>query len=354
MGLHMKVTSEIFISPRDSLRRAMELLDKGSFQICFVLDQDKKLVGALTDGDIRRALLKSASMDHEVGAFMNRNPKSIGEGVPKSDVLTKMRQWDIRHLPVLDAQGRVVRIEGSDELLGLIKQDNKVVLMVGGLGKRLSPLTDDIPKPLLRVGGRPILETIVRRFSDLGFHKFIFVVNYRAEMIEEYFKDGDKWGVSIEYVHESTPLGTCGGLSMLKERPEEPFFVMNGDILTRANFADMLDAHVSTGAVATMAVREHYVEIPYGVVKVDGDKILSIEEKPKELTFVNGGIYILSPEVLAHVPEGKFFDMPSLFTVLQGKGNITRCFKLKDYWLDIGRLDDFHRAQSDFEGYFGE
>ncbi|WP_374028792.1 nucleotidyltransferase family protein [Bdellovibrio bacteriovorus] len=349
----MKATSDIFVSPQDTLRRAMEIIDKNSRQICFVVDRDGRLVGTLTDGDIRRALLKSAQMDQQIETFMNRTPKSIGEGVPKNEVLAKMRQWNIRHLPVLDENGRIVRIEGSDELLGLIKRNNKVILMVGGFGKRLSPLTDNMPKPLLRVGGRPILETIVRRFSELGFHKFVFVVNYRAEMIHEHFRDGEKWGVSIEYLHEDTPLGTCGGLSMLKNKPQEPFFVMNGDILTRANFAEMLDAHVSTGAAATMAVREHYVEIPYGVVKVDGDKILSIEEKPKELTFVNAGIYILSPEALTHVPQGQFFDMPSLFTVLKKEDNLVRCFKLKDYWVDIGRLEDFHRAQADFEGYFG-
>ncbi|WII71826.1 nucleotidyltransferase family protein [Bdellovibrio sp. 22V] len=350
----MKVTSDIFVSPQDTLRRAMEILDKNLLQICFVLNQEGKLVGALTDGDIRRALLKSPNMDQKVVDVMNKSPRAISEGLSRSEVLAKMRQWRIRHLPVLDSTGRVVRIEGSDELFGLIKRENKVILMVGGFGKRLSPLTDSIPKPLLKVGGRPILETIVRRFSELGFYKFVFVVNYRAEMIKEYFANGEKWGVAIEYLHEDIPLGTCGGLSIMPDIPKEPFFVMNGDILTRANFSEMLDAHSFTGAAATMVVREHYIEIPYGVVRVDGDNILSIEEKPRERTFVNAGIYILSPEALKHIPQGQFFDMPNLFTALKQENKSVRCYKLKDYWVDIGRLEDFHRAQAEFEGHFGE
>ncbi|HWU42001.1 MAG TPA: nucleotidyltransferase family protein [Bdellovibrio sp.] len=348
----MRADSEVLISPSDTLRRAMEIIDRNSIQICFVINVDGKLVGALTDGDIRRALLKSARLEDSVDLYMNRNPKSIQDGNSRMEILEKMRLWNIRHLPVLDASGKVLRIETSDHLLGLAKRTNKVVLMAGGFGKRLSPLTDSIPKPLLKVGGQPILETIVKRFRDMGFSDFIFVVNYRAEMIREHFGDGEKIGVRIQYIQEEAPLGTCGGLTLLKERPQEPFFVMNGDILTQANFAAMLDEHISLGSAATMAVREYYIEVPYGVVKVDGHRILSIEEKPKELSYVNAGIYVLSPDAWDLIPKKKFFDMPGLFIALKEHNEEVNCYRLKDYWLDIGRMEDFHKAQSDFEGYF--
>lgn len=348
----MRTNFEVLISPADTLRRAMEIIDQNSMQICFVINDDGKLVGALTDGDIRRALLKSARLEDSVVSYMNRNPKSVSDGVPRVEILEKMRLWNVRHLPVLDANGKVLRIETSDYLLGLVKRTNKVVLMAGGFGKRLSPLTDLIPKPLLKVGGQPILETIVKRFRDMGFSDFVFVVNYRAEMIREHFGDGEKIGVRIDYIQEESPLGTCGGLTLLSEKPKEPFFVMNGDILTQANFAEMLDEHISLGAAATMAVREYFVEVPYGVVKVDGHKILSIEEKPRELSYVNAGIYVLSPEAWDLIPKQKFFDMPSLFVALKEQGANVNCYRLKDYWLDIGRMEDFHKAQSDFEGYF--
>lgn len=349
----MKI-SEILISPKDTLRKAMEVIDKSSIQICFVVDNDGKLVGALTDGDIRRALLKSAQLDYSVETYMNHSPKFIVEGITRSEIIEKMRSWNVRHLPVIDKKGKVLRIETSDRLMGLERRTNKVVLMVGGFGKRLSPLTDTIPKPLLKVGGQPILETIVKRFRDLGFSDFVFVVNYKAEMIHSHFGSGESLGVSIEYIHEDSPLGTCGGLSLLHQRPEQPFFVMNGDILTQANFSAMLDEHLALGSMATMAVREYYVEVPYGVVKVDGSRILSIEEKPREFSYVNAGIYVLSPEAWDIIPKGQFYDMPSLFGKLKKENHEVHCYKLKDYWIDIGRLEDFHRAQSEFEGYFRE
>lgn len=343
---------DFFVSPEDTLRHAMEVIDRNSMQICFVVGDDKVLLGAMTDGDIRRALLKSASLEDSVKSFMNTTPKKISDGLGRDEIINKLKNWNIRHVPVVDGFGRVLRIESLDDLLGLVRRPNVVVLMAGGFGKRLSPLTDNVPKPLLHVGGQPILETIVKRFRELGFSKFIFVVNYRAEMIKKYFKAGEDWGVTIEYLNEDTPLGTCGGLSLLKEKPDCPFFVMNGDILTRANFAEMMDAHINAGSAATMAVREHFVEIPYGVVRVDGNKILSIEEKPRDLTYVNAGIYVLSPDALDSIPENQFFDMPSLFMKLNSRGSQISCFRLKDYWLDIGRMEDFHRAQADFEGYF--
>lgn len=346
------MAKNLFISPNDTLRTAMEVIDKNSLQICFVVDASGKLVGAVTDGDIRRAILKSAQLDHPIHGLMNKKPKFIGEKMTRSEILEKMRIWDVRHLPVLDEHGKIIRIETSDDIIGLVRRTNRIVLMAGGFGKRLSPLTDTTPKPLLRVGGYPILEIIVRRFRDLGFYNFVFVVNYRSEMIKEHFGNGESLGISIEYVDEEKPLGTCGGLTLLKEKPQEPFFVMNGDILTLANFVDMLEAHESLNSAGTMAVREYSFEVPYGVVKIDGSKILSIEEKPIERSYVNAGIYVLSPEAWELIPKNSFFDMPSLFAKMNAQNSIISCFKLSDYWLDIGRMEDFQKAQVDFEGVF--
>ncbi|WP_413287815.1 nucleotidyltransferase family protein [Bdellovibrio sp. HCB337] len=347
------MSPDFFTKPSHTLRSAMEAIDRNSMQICFVLDDDGKLIGALTDGDIRRALLKGATLEQEVGTFMSRAPRFVPNGMSRADIVEKLKSWNVRQLPVVDEKGRVIGIETSDDLRGLLKRNNQVILMAGGFGKRLSPLTDTLPKPLLRIGGQPILETIIKRFRDVGFYRFVLIVNYRGEMIRDHFKDGKELGVEIEYLCEETPLGTCGGLSLLKEKPTEPVFVMNGDILTRADFGAILDQHCSTNATATMVVREYYTEVPYGVVKVQGDRILSIEEKPKEMSYVNAGVYVLSPEAVAMIPQKSFFDMPSLFNMLKDSGREICCYKLKDYWVDIGRMEDFHRAQADFEGHFG-
>lgn len=347
------INADVFVRPSSTLRQAMEAIDRNSMQICFVLDEAQTLVGVLTDGDIRRALLKGAQLDQPVSLFMGKSPKFVTDELSRSEIIEKIRAWNVRQLPVVNRQGRVVRIETADGLMGMIRRPNQVVLMAGGFGKRLSPLTDTIPKPLLKIGGRPILETIIRRFRDYGFYRFTLIVNYRADMIKECFGQGKALGVEIDYIQEDKPLGTCGGISLFAQKPSEPIFVMNGDILTRADFGAIMDEHIATGASATMAVREHYTEVPYGVVKVEDNKILKIEEKPRELSFVNAGIYVLSPEALDLIPRNQSYDMPSLFMNLKEKNQAIRSYKLKEYWMDIGRLEDYHKAQSEYEGYFG-
>ena len=239
-----------------------------------------------------------------------------------------------------------------DELLKEKEYPNKVILMVGGLGTRLRPLTEDTPKPLLKVGGKPILETIIENFKKYGFKNFVFCVNYKAHMIEEYFGNGKKFGVNIEYVYEKERMGTAGALSLLNKVPNEPFFVMNGDLLTNINFEDMLRFHLEHNAIATMGVREYEYQVPFGVVNVKNEKILSIDEKPIHKFFVSAGVYILDSSCINMIPKDKFYDMPTLFDdILKYNDNIVS-FPIREYWLDIGRLDEYEKANVEYKEVF--
>jgi dTDP-glucose pyrophosphorylase/predicted transcriptional regulator len=342
----------ILINGIQTLKQAMEVLNETRLHICFVTDANGKLIGTLTDGDIRRAILKGATLESLVDGCMNKTPKMIPEGLSVEEIIQHMNHWGVRQLPVVNSQGIITKVETVEAMMEVFQKPNRVVLMAGGFGKRLSPLTDHIPKPLLHVDGTPILEHIVRRFKELGFYKFSISVNYKASMITNHFGDGSKLGIEIDYIHEDKPLGTCGALSLLKERPTEPFFVMNGDLLTRANFSSILEFHKQQNSCATMCVREHSFEVPYGVVKAENNKIISIEEKPKEINLINAGIYVLSPEALDLVSENDYLDMPTLFMKLKAQDRSIFSYTLKDYWLDIGRMEDFQKAQNDFEKYY--
>ncbi len=342
----------IILKRNQTLKEAMEVLNKTKLHICFVVSDNGQLIGSLTDGDVRRGFLSGATLESTVSDYMNPAPKMIPEGLAIEEVVKNMNTWGVRQLPVVNDEGIIIRVETVEGVMDLFQKSNRVILMAGGFGKRLSPLTDHIPKPLLHVDGVPILEHILRRFKELGFYRFTISVNYKADMIINHFGDGSQLGLEIDYLRENKPLGTCGALSLLKEKPTEPFFVMNGDLLTRANFSIILEYHKSQKSFATMCVREHSFEVPYGVVKSDGNKIISIEEKPKENTFINAGIYVLSPEALDYIDANNYLDMPTLFMNLaKKKENVLSCV-LRDYWLDIGRMEDFHRAQTDYEKFY--
>lgn len=335
---------DTLVSPDNQLRRAVEVIDAAGLQIALVVDQDRRLLGTVTDGDIRRAILRGVSLDAPVTGVMNEAPTTAREQDDREMLLALMRQRKLHQVPVLDAGWRVVGLVVLDDLIGLQSRSNPVVLMAGGLGTRLRPLTDACPKPLLRVGSKPILETILDSFIQHGFFRFFISVNYRAEMIREYFGDGSRWGVEIEYVRESQRLGTAGALSLLPRMPQEPIFVMNGDLLTQLNFVHLLDFHHAHGAKATMCVREYELQVPYGVIETSRHRILDIREKPTERYLVNAGIYVLQPEVLELIPDGKLFDMPDLFRSVIGRGMETAVFPIREYWMDIGQMQDFLRA----------
>lgn len=263
-----------------------------------------------------------------------------------------MNQMGILHLPIVDSHQRLVGLHVLSELLDNIKYDNWVVLMAGGEGRRLHPVTRDTPKPLLPVGGRPILETILSAFMEHGFHKFFISVNYLGEQIRDYFGDGRKWGAEIAYLQEGEKRGTAGCLSLLPEIPDKPIFVMNGDLLTKVNFKSLLDYHNDNSSLATMCVREYSMEVPFGVVEIEDSRIVGLEEKPVSSFFINAGIYMLDPECLKMVPQSGSFDMTALFARLIEAKERVNSFPIHEYWMDIGRLADLERAHSDFGIHF--
>ena len=337
-----------------TVKDALTVMDKSALQIVFVVNEENRLLGAVTDGDVRRSLLRGEVLSAPVERIMNVHPVVALQGTGRATLLRLMRSNVIRQIPLVDAENHLVGLAQMEELLYPSKRDNIVVLMAGGLGKRLRPLTDTTPKPLLKVGTKPILETILESFLDAGFHRFYFAVNYKSQMIEDYFGDGSRFGAEIDYLHEKKRMGTAGALYFLPELPKEPIIVMNGDLLTKVDFGEFLDYHIGQGSVATMAVREYNYQVPYGVIDFDGERIKAIKEKPSHSFFVNAGIYVLSPEAVAHVAKEEFFDMPQLFEALISEGKKTTIFPVYEYWLDIGRMDDFYRAQEEYGGLFDE
>lgn len=344
---------ELLVSPQTPILHTLEIIDKSARQIALVADENDRLLGTVTDGDIRRGLLKGRALQDPISLIMNSFPTVASPYETRENILALMKIKKIHQIPIVDEDGKIVHVEVLNELLRPTKKDNWVVLMAGGLGTRLHPLTHDCPKPLLPVGNKPLLETILQSFIDQGFHRFYISVKYKAEMIQEHFGDGSNWGISIQYLQEKESLGTAGALSLLPEKPSEPFFVMNGDLLTKVNFEQLLDFHKTYQAQATMCVREYDHQIPYGVVRLDKYRLTSIEEKPTQRFFVNAGIYVLSPDVVENIPHNQYFDMPSLFDHLVKNQQQTIAFPIREYWLDIGRMADFEKANMEFAEVFG-
>ena len=340
--------NDTVVSPEMSLGDTIAKIDVSGLQVALVLAPNGCLLGILTDGNIRRAILAGKSLWAPVSEVMNPQPTTMPASASHGEKLALMRHSIIHHLPLVDDTGRVVGLATLDDLIGTAKRPNWVVLMAGGLGTRLQPLTNECPKPLLVVGRKPILETILESFAEQGFRRIFLSVNHKAEMIRNHFGTGSQWGVQVEYLHENIRLGTAGALTLLPERPTAPIIVMNGDLLTRINFDNLLKFHATQGALATMAVREYDLQVPYGVVRLNDVQIKAIEEKPVQRFFVNAGIYALSPEALDHLPTKTLSDMPALFERLIAAGKNTVAYLMREYWLDIGRLEELERAQREW------
>lgn len=342
----MKNWKEVVIAPSASLEEAIKILDQGALRIALIADGDYKLLGTLTDGDIRRALLQHVPLSSPVSEAMCKTPRSARRDWSRTRIMAFMEEAEILHLPLTDDYGRVV---GLETLHGLIAQhdiDNPVFLMAGGFGTRLGELTQNCPKPLLKVGEKPILQLILEDFIRSGFHRFYISTHYLSEMIQEHFGDGSDWGVTIQYVHEEEPLGTGGALGLLpKEEIDHPIIMMNGDLLTTLDYRGLLEFHSEQDSAATMCVREYEYQIPYGVVQSDGVHIQKMREKPLHKCFINAGIYVVSQELLNEVPPGEHVDMPSLLEQQISQNRGVTMFPVHEYWLDIGRMDDFDRAQ---------
>ena len=344
---------QVVIRPEASLRTTIEVIDRGALQIALVTDDNEKLVGVVTDGDIRRALIRGLSLDHPVADVMNKRPKVASLLDSKTQLIAMMEGHHLYQLPIVDDLGRVVRLESLQALYKQPSFPNPVFLMAGGFGKRLRPYTDDCPKPLLEIGGKPILQTIIENFVKSGFRQFFIAVHYKAEQIKSYFGDGGRWGISISYIDEVEPMGTAGAIGLLPEAlPDVPLIVMNGDILTQIDFSRLLAYHNEQQAIATMCVRQYEYQIPYGVVSAEQQRIVGIEEKPLQSCLANAGIYVLDHSLIRSISEQKKLDMPTLFNQQIALGETVSMFAVNDYWLDIGREADFLRAQGEFAQYF--
>jgi dTDP-glucose pyrophosphorylase len=343
---------KVLLKHTSTIKESLKVINDGAMQIALVVDDNRKLLGTLTDGDIRRGLISGLALNDTIETIISKNPIVCSITDTKEKILEIAVSKKIYQIPVVDLEGKLVGIEEVDELLKPKNKKNKVVLMVGGLGTRLRPLTEKIPKPMLKVGNKPILETIILNFKKYGFTNIILSVSYKKEVIEDYFKDGSQFGVNIEYIHEEKRMGTAGALSFMDKLFDEPFFVMNGDLLTNINFESMMKYHIENCSVATMGVREYDFQVPYGVVNTIDNNIISIEEKPVHKFYVNGGIYILNKEVLSFIPKNQFFDMPTLFDVLIKSGKTGVSFPIREYWLDIGRVEEYEKANTEYHKVF--
>jgi dTDP-glucose pyrophosphorylase len=344
----MKNWKTVAVPPDTPLETAIGALDKGGLGIVLVTDADDVLRGTVTDGDVRRALLRHQTMDTPVSEIMCATPQVANLNWSREKLLAVMESTRLLQLPVVETGRRVVGIETLHDMLDRRRLDNPVFLMAGGFGKRLYPLTQDCPKPMLKVGDKPILELILQGFADAGFHRFYISTHYLPEVIRDHFGDGSRWNVSIQYVHEDAPLGTGGALGLLPhDEIDLPIFLMNGDLLTRVDYRSLLDFHERHEGSATLCVREYEHQIPYGVIQSDGHRITEIVEKPVQRCFISAGIYMLSPELVRRVEPGERIDMPNLLEREIGAGRDVNMFPVHEYWLDIGRMDDFQRAQQE-------
>lgn len=344
----MKNIDNIKLKPIATIREALAVIDSGAMQIALIVDEYDRLLGTLTDGDVRRGLLKGLDLSSSIESIIFKTPTVAKISDTKEEILKIALTKKLHQIPIVDESGKIIGLQEIEELIKPKDKTNRVVLMAGGLGTRLGELTKNTPKPMLHVGNKPILQTIIENFAKYGYTNIIISVNYLSHVIEDYFGDGSAFGVSIEYVHEKERMGTAGALSLMHSHLSEPFFVMNGDLLTNVNFEHLHDFHNSQGAVSTMGVREYDFQVPYGVVNIENGKISSIVEKPIHKFFVSAGIYMLSPEVLSLIPNGEFFDMPSLFEKIISKNGKALSFPIHEYWLDIGRINDYEQANSEY------
>jgi dTDP-glucose pyrophosphorylase len=344
-------TKDLTIGPERSMRHAMRAIDQNGLGIILVVDDELTLLGTVTDGDVRRALLAAVPLDRAVEDVMCHNPRVATPQTPPEEVFTLMNAEKLRLVPVVDEEGT---LEGVFEFTDLARRFGEVadrvpaVLMAGGLGTRLRPLTNETPKPLLEVGGQPILERLVSHLKGSGVDDMFITTRYMADQIEDHFGDGGRLGVNIDYVREEKRLGTAGALKYLEGKLERPFLVMNGDLITTLNVREMMNFHREHDATLTVAVRHYQFQVPYGVVEVDDVRIREISEKPEYDFFVNAGIYILDPSVLPLIPADCHYDITELIDTVIERGQTVVSFPIHERWMDIGRPEDLERARELF------
>lgn len=344
--------ADLLADRQTSIRDVMAILDRNAKGITLVVDSDRRLIGTVTDGDIRRAILATIDLDLPVQVLLDRraatqriDPLTAPVGTPHAELLRMMNEHQLRQIPLLDNAGRVADVVLLSDLVRAYELPLTAVVMAGGFGARLQPLTDDLPKPMLPLGGRPLMQLIIEQLSQSGIRRVNVTTHYKPEKITSYFGDGQGFGVELNYVMEDHPLGTAGALRLIGAS-DEPLLVINGDILARVDFRAMLEHHREHRADMTVAVRQHEVPVPYGVIESEGMHVRCVREKPVLKLQVNAGIYMLEPAVVRHIPNGQS-DMTHLIQRLLADGRPVVTFPMAGYWLDIGKIGDYAQAQED-------
>ncbi len=347
MTLSEKNWRQAILPANATIEQAIRNLDEIAIKIVLVANEAGVLEGTLSDGDIRRGLLKGLDMNSSITSIIHRNALVVPPELGRELVMQLMVANKIQQIPVVDEQHHVIGLHLWDEIAISSARSNLMVIMAGGKGTRLSPHTENCPKPLLSVAGKPMLEHIIERAKLEGFNKFVLAIHYLGHMIEEYFGDGERLGVKINYLREESPLGTAGALGLLSPFPDVPFVVTNGDVMTDIRYGELLDFHTRHAAAATMAVRIHEWEHPFGVVKTQGVELVGFEEKPIARSHINAGIYALDPAALSVLTTNVHCDMPTLFERLQAKAQRTVAYPMHEPWLDVGRPDDLKQANTE-------
>lgn len=334
------------LAPTASIRSAIENLNETGIKICLIVSQKNVLLGVVGDGDIRRGMLRGLDLDAPVSEITNTHPVIARHDMSRSDILELMKTMEVQQLPIVDQNGEVIGLQDWNGALSKVQIQNTMVIMAGGIGRRLMPHTKYCPKPMLLVDGKPILEHIIDNAIEQGFKKIILSVGYLAHMIENYFGDGENKKITITYTREEEPLGTAGALSLINEKIEGPMLVTNGDIFTDINYMDIIDFHFRNKADATMVVKQYVWQHPFGVIEMDGFDIIKIIEKPTYKSHINTGIYVLNPTVLDGLKKNKYIDMPTFFKNLNIQSFKTVAFPIHESWIDIGEHDNLEKVRS--------
>lgn len=341
----------LFVSPDYTIRAAMKCVDRGSCGIALVVDQERYLLGTITDGDARRAVLAGTDLESPISELLNKKistqyfkPVTAPPETDRKSLIALMHEHSLRQVPIIDNEGRVVDLIMLDDLIPIQDLPLQAVIMAGGMGTRLMPLTEDLPKPMLPVGGKPLLERVIEQLRQVGIRRVNVTTHYKREKISDHFGDGSAYGVELNYVNEDKPLGTGGALGLMGA-PTEPMLVINGDILTQVDFREMLAYHRENLADMTVAVRQYDIKVPYGVIECTGTRVCTLKEKPQVHFLVNAGIYLLEPKVYEFIPNGKHFNMTDLIQRLLDSNQTVISFPIIEYWLDIGQLADYEQAQ---------
>lgn len=349
----MKNWKSILLPPTATIRDAMRSLDKGSLRICLIVDEHNTLLGTITDGDIRRGLLQDAHMHDPASGIMNHHPITVRPSTTRDQRLRLMSAHDLTAIPIVDEKTKVIGLQTLHQAMQPEPRDNPVFIMAGGFGTRLQPLTDHCPKPMLRVGDKPMLQHIIERLAAQGFHNIYISTHYLPDIIRNHFGDGSKWQLNISYVHEQQPLGTGGALGLLpRNLPDMPLLLLNGDVLTKIDYTQMLEHHEHHDFDASICVREDEHRVPFGVIEAEGQLIINMVEKPIYRYKINTGIYVLNPDIVHSVKSGQHIDLPTLLEQHRQSNKKIGIYTSYDYWLDIGQMKDYQKAQQDIDIYF--